>query len=606
MCGIVGIASTKEIESREWLKLGRDAIAHRGPDDAGLWWSQDTRVGLAHRRLSILDLSSAGHQPMHYENSECTLVFNGEIYNHQILRQELVDLGYMFTSHTDTEVVLASYDMWGIECLHRFKGMFAFALFDPACNRMFVARDRAGEKPLFYSHQNGAIRFGSELKALMADTAVLRNLNHRALDMYLSMGYISNSDCILAGFNKLPPAHYAIFDIETGALDVSSYWQLPLDVSSGSSPDNDLNLLKELEDLLEKSIGMQLLADVPVGILLSGGVDSSLITAIASRISPKVKTFTVGFSGYGSHDESSHARLIATHFNTEHIELDAGDVGPEMLIPLARQFDEPMVDSSMLPTELVSRLVRKHCTVALGGDGADELFGGYAHYSRILKSASITRYMPQIIGNTISSISSALLPQGFRGRNWLKSLSCDLKTGLPLVASLFDAKYRKRLLLDSNIDIHGECAEDIWRLRTPKSKDLLDRITRMDFTNYLPEDILVKIDRASMMNSLELRAPFLDSDIIEFAFSRVPERLKATSNKRKIILKMLAKKILPQGFDMQRKQGFSIPLEHWLKDGPWREFFSDILYNQHSVFDQKSVAGLFKGLDLGRGWLLRY
>ena len=593
MCGIVGVAATKSIESREWLALGRDAIAHRGPDGNGLWWSENGCVGLAHCRLSILDLSSAGHQPMYYQDSGCRLVFNGEIYNHQTLRRELVKLGYIFNSHTDTEVILAAYDRWGLECLSRFKGMFAFALFDPASNRLFVARDRAGEKPLFYSHQNGTFRFGSELKGLMADTTILRSLNPQALDMYLSIGYVPGSDCILDGFNKLPPAHYAIFDMTTGTLEVSSYWQLPLDISSGNNPDHDLNLLKELENLLEKSISMQLLADVPVGVLLSGGVDSSLITAIASRISPKVKTFTVGFSGYGSYDESSHARLISDAFKTDHIELDVGDVGPEMLIPLARQFDEPIVDSSMLPTYLVTRSAREHCTVLLGGDGADELFGGYPKYNHSLLRARRIGYVPQIM----RTIISALLPQEFnRAQSWL----WDFKTGLPPLSSIFNTKYRERLLLTSNVDISGMCTEEYWRLRTPKSQSLLDRTMRMDFTNYLSEDILVKIDRASMMNSLELRSPFLDSDIIEFAFSRVPERMKATSNQRKIILKMLAKKLLPQRFDMQRKKGFSIPLHHWLKGGLWREFFSDILYDQHSVFNQKVVEELFKDLDLGR------
>lgn len=600
MCGIVGIAANKLIESRDWLRLGSDAIAHRGPDDEGMWWSKDGLVGLAHRRLAIVDLSAGGHQPMHYEKSKCTLVFNGEIYNHESLRNELIEFGYTFNSRSDTEVILAAYDYWGVDCLNYLKGMYAFGLFDPKCNHLFLARDRAGEKPLFYNYKHGVIRFGSELKALMCDASLELHVNSKAMDMYLGMGYIPNSDCILDGFNKLPPAHYAIFNINSGILDVNSYWDLPPKFSGSSKAVNDSDLVDKLENLLEKSIGMQLLADVPVGILLSGGVDSSLITAIASRVSTKAKTFTVGFSGYGDYDETAHARLISDYFKTEHIELNAGDVGPDMLISLARQYDEPMVDSSMLPTYLVSRLVREHCTVALGGDGADELFGGYAHYSRILKSAKITSLIPKIAGDTISNMATYCLPQGVRGRNWLRALSCDLKTGLPLVSSLFDSNFREKLLLGSQFDTHGERAEDIWRGRIPISDCLLDRTTRMDFKNYLPEDILVKIDRASMLNSLELRAPFLDTDIIEFAFSEVPARLKANQDQRKIILKKLSSKLLPQGFDMQRKQGFSIPLGYWLKSGPWRDFFSEILYDRDSIFDQKAVIELFKGIDAGR------
>tara|TARA_B100000787_G_scaffold151224_1_gene124183 strand:+ start:208 stop:2079 length:1872 start_codon:yes stop_codon:yes gene_type:complete len=600
MCGIIGTASTTPIESRAWLKRGRDAIAHRGPDDAGLWWSDDGYVGFGHRRLSILDLSSAGHQPMEWKSTGCTLVFNGEIYNHHSLRDELVMLGYNFSSQCDTEVILAAYDKWGIDCLRHFKGMFAFALFDSRRKRLFLARDRAGEKPLFYSHKDGTIKFGSELKALMADDSFERRLSPRALDMYLGMGYISGADCILAGVNKLPPAHYAIFSLDSGTLDIDSYWDLPPKVSESCKSVNDSDLVDKLENLLEKSIRMQLLADVPVGILLSGGVDSSLITAIASRISTKVKTFTVGFSGHSDYDETAHARLISDYFKTEHIELNAGDVGPEILASLARQYDEPMVDSSMLPTYLVSSLVREHCTVALGGDGADELFGGYAHYSRILKSSKLTSLLPGIVGDNIASAATYCLPQGMRGRNWLRALSCDLKTGLPLIASLFDSRFREKLLLTSQLDISDENAEQIWRKRIPISDCLLDRTTRMDFKNYLPEDILVKIDRASMLNSLELRAPFLDTDIIEFAFSEVPSRLKANQNQRKIILKKLSAKLLPPEFDMQRKQGFSIPLGDWLKNGSWRDFFCATLYAEDSTFDQRAVKELFKGIDAGR------
>ena len=600
MCGLVGIASTKSIESRAWLTHGTDALAHRGPDDAGLWWSEDGCVGFGHRRLSILDLSPAGHQPMQDPSSGCTLVFNGEIYNHDFLRTQLVSLGHKFRSRSDTEVILAAYSEWGFSCLDHLKGMFAFVLFDPAARKIFMARDRAGEKPLFYSLLNGTLKFGSELKSLFCDESFPRNISARSLDIYLGMGYVPGSDCIIENVHKLPAGKFAVFDMLGGGIETMTYWRLPLKACSSEDPVNDDQLLDELEELLENSTRLQLLADVPVGILLSGGVDSSLITAIASRFSGQLKTFTVGFPSFGSHDETGHARLIANHFGTEHVELDAGNIGPEILVSLARQFDEPIVDSSMVPTYLVSQLVREHCTVALGGDGADELFGGYSHYSRNLKTAMVASYVPKLISKTIYEISTRLLPQGFRGRYGLRSLASDFERGLPLASSLFDEKYRKNLLLDSSLDISGESAEKIWKSRTPIVTGLLDRTTRMDFSNYLPEDILVKIDRASMMNSLELRAPFLSPDLIEFAFSRVPSRLKATTSQRKIILKRLAMKLLPSGFDLQRKQGFSIPLNQWLKSGPWREFFADILYDSQTIFNHRSVDELFKGIDSGR------
>jgi asparagine synthase (glutamine-hydrolysing) len=600
MCGIVGIASNKKIESRSWLERGRDSIAHRGPDGAGIWWDEDGRVGLAHRRLSIIDLSFAGHQPMHYAASKCTLVFNGEIYNHHALREQLITLGYTFNSNTDTEVILASYDRWGVDFLSHLKGMYAFALYDPKLGNLVLARDRAGEKPLFFSHEAGVIKFGSELKALLCDPTASRKLDAKSLDMYLGMGYVSGSNCILDCFHKLSPGHFAIFDMKSGDLKIQRYWNLPNPTSDKSKTLNLDALTKKLEGLLEASISRQLLADVPVGVLLSGGVDSSLVTALASRVSHNVRTFTVGFSGCGDFDESKHAHLIANHFNTEHLELDAGNIGPKMLIDLARQFDEPMVDSSMLPTYLVSRLVRDHCTVALGGDGADELFGGYMHYSKMLKSVNLRRVIPNSVGHTVSKLTNKYVPQGVRGRHFLSSLSCDFRRGLPVVASLFDSKYRQKLTQNFGIAEKHSFSEEIWNSRIPSTDCLLDRITRMDFMNYMPEDILVKIDRSSMLSSLELRAPFLDSEIIEFAFSEVPSRFKADENQRKILLKKLSEKLLPAEFDRQRKQGFSLPLMQWLKGGVWRDFFVEILLSEESIFNKECIQELFRGIDKGR------
>ena len=372
MCGIVGIVSNTPQAQRLWLAIGRDAMTHRGPDDAGEWWSADGRVGLAHRRLAIIDLSLAGHQPMHDASGALTIIFNGEIYNFADLRNELVAKGHAFRSHSDTEVILAAYREWGTECLGRLNGMFAFALFDEGQQTVFLARDRAGEKPLFYSHLNGVLRFASELKALLADPASPRQIDPVALDCYLAMGYVPGDRCILQGFNKLPPAHALLFHLKTGHVKIWRYWQLPELGDAAQGPVDEAALLDELEALLEGAVRQQMVADVPLGVLLSGGVDSSLITAMAVRASSRVQTFTVGFPGHGKLDETKHARLIARHFGTRHTELMAEDVSADLLPRLARQFDEPIVDSSMIPTFLVSQLVRQHCTVALGGDGGDE------------------------------------------------------------------------------------------------------------------------------------------------------------------------------------------------------------------------------------------
>lgn len=597
MCGIVGIVSNSPQAQRAWLAIGRDAMTHRGPDDAGEWWSGDGRVGLAQRRLAIIDLSPAGHQPMHDASGTLSIVFNGEIYNFADLRKELIAKGHSFRSHSDTEVILAAYREWGTDCLSRFNGMFAFALFDARQHTVFIARDRAGEKPLFYHQANGVLRFASELKALFADPALTRCIDPEALDCYLAMGYVPGDRCMLQGFHKLPPAHALLFDLQTGQAKIWRYWQLP-ELATAQGTLEESALLDELEALLEDAVRRQMVADVPVGVLLSGGVDSSLITAMAVRASSQVQTFTIGFPGHGMLDETEHARLIARHFGTRHTELMAEDATANLLPRLARQFDEPMADSSMIPTFLVSQLVRQHCTVALGGDGGDELFGGYGHYSRLQWMQKNLGAIPLPLRNGIALAAEKLLPVGIKGRNWLQGLGGDLEKGLPLMASCFDATTRG-CLLAAQSGWYAQ-AEDVLRSRLPVHPDLLQRATRMDFSNYLAEDILVKVDRASMLNSLELRAPLLDYRVIEFAFGKVPSHLKATAQDKKILLKRLTARVLPPEFDRQRKQGFSIPLGEWLKGGAFKALFNEVLRDPECSFDAGTVDGLLRGQDRGR------
>ena len=599
MCGLVGIASRLPVENRVWLAIGRDAIRHRGPDDAGEWWSSDGRVGLGHRRLSILDLSLAGHQPMRSDAHGLIIVFNGEIYNFRELRTELEQNGYAFQSSSDTEVLLSAYDAWGVDCLSHLNGMFAFALYDQRRQVLFIARDRAGEKPLFYHQEQGTLRFASELKALLADPCLVRRIDAQSLDCYLAMGYIPGDKCILSGFNKLPPAHAMTFDLMTGKSNIWRYWHLPkLSPNSSDGQVDETALVDRLEELLEDAVRKQLVADVPVGILLSGGVDSSLITAMAVRASRQVNTFTIRFPGHGALDETEHARLISRHFETTHTELIAEPTTADLLPSLARQFDEPMADSSMIPTFLVSQLVQKRCTVALGGDGGDELFGGYSHHSRLLWMQRQLGYIPRSLRRIVSSGAEHILPVGYKGRNWLQGLGTDLRKGLPLIATYFDASIRRRLL--NHVTNYELVAESVRMARIPDNDDLLQRATRLDFSDYLAEDILVKVDRSSMLNSLEVRAPLLDYRIIEFAFGMVPSNLKATPLKKKVLLKRLAARLLPPEFDRQRKQGFSIPLAEWLKGGAFRDMFHAVLLDKSSLFDQTAVRGLLKGQAQGR------
>lgn len=599
MCGIVGLLSREPATGLVSLAAGRDTISHRGPDDAGEWWSADRRVGLAHRRLSIIDLSHSAHQPMQAAGGDLTIVFNGEIYNFRDLRGELEGKGHLFRTTSDTEVILAAYLEWGLDCLSHFNGAFAFALFDARKQRLFMARDRAGEKPLFYSLVNGTIRFASELKALMADPAFSRKINEESLDCYLAMGYAPGDRCILRDVKKLPPAHAMVFHLGKGEFRTWCYWKIPDFAPIGSAAASESELIPELESLLEDSVRHQMVADVPVGILLSGGVDSSLITAMAARATPKARTFTVRFPGYGSYDETEHARLIARHFGTEHTELDVSEISVDLLPRLAGQFDEPIVDSSMIPTFLVSQLIRSHCKVALGGDGGDELFGGYTHYSRLLKIQPWLKHIPAGPRALAARSAESWLPVGLKGRNWIQGLGADLDRGLPLIASYFDRSIRPRLL--GRLGNWPLVAEAIREQRIPATSDLLQRATRMDFENYLAEDILVKVDRASMLNSLEIRAPMLDYRIVEFAFGKVPSHLKATSSSRKILLKRLCGRLLPAGFDQSRKQGFSIPLADWLKSGIWLDYFREVLLGGgDSFFDRRVVEGLLEGQAKGR------
>jgi len=423
MCGIVGYASIDRPFPLPLLLQMRDALRHRGPDDEGVWRSEDGRVALGHRRLAIIDLSPAGRQPMTDSSGRLQIVFNGEIYNYQDLRRELETRNHVFRTATDTEVILEAYLEWGDDCLRHLNGMFALALYDRAERRLLLARDRAGEKPLFYRCNEGTVIFGSELKALLADPSCPRVLDPEALDFYLAFGYVPGDRCLLAGIQKLPQGNALAFDLTSGQMRTWAYWELP---PPANDPVAEDELVDELERILLDSVRLRLIADVPVGIMLSGGVDSSLVVAMAARAtSRRVKTFTITFPGHGSFDEAPYAREVARHFDTEHVELAAEMATVDLLPELARQYDEPIADSSMVPTYLVSRLIRREATVALGGDGGDELFGGYWQHTWVQQQARMGGWIPRPAKRLARSAVSRLLPVGTKGRNYLFGLTAD-------------------------------------------------------------------------------------------------------------------------------------------------------------------------------------
>lgn len=596
MCGIAGYASTSEsVRHQEWLLSASNKLSHRGPDDSGVWFTEGKSVGLAHRRLAIFDLSPLGAQPMSTPDRSITITFNGEIYNFLELRKQLSGLGYGFRSTSDTEVILAAYQQWGQNMLSKLIGMFAFAIVDMRRNEIFIARDRAGEKPLYYRVAKNSFSFASELRALAENSGLSLNVNLRSLEHYLAYGYSPGSETLLDKHFKLPPGHFMIVDLETLHFDLRRYWDVPsFDSQLSNSRDE---LADELEELLADSVSMQLAADVPVGILLSGGLDSSLITAFAARHGGLVNTFTVAMTDSPSLDESAHANLIANHFSTNHTVLSSELADSALIESIAAHIGEPIADSSIIPTYLVAREVKKSCTVALGGDGGDELFGGYSHYQMQLKHSRQHGRLAWLFAGVISSGAENFLPLGFPGRNMMMSLQREKSVQFSTAATHFDNLSRKRLLSSLTLEPRGP--ERFRSSSFPCESDLVRCSTLFDFRNYLPEDILVKVDRASMMNSLEVRAPFLDHRLIEFAFSKVPSSQKVTETNKKILLKSVAERLLPAEFDHNRKQGFSIPLAAWLKRGPIREMFWSHLASSDSMFNVRFVEKMLRNQDLG-------
>ncbi|HEX7153269.1 MAG TPA: asparagine synthase (glutamine-hydrolyzing) [Thermoanaerobaculia bacterium] len=590
MCGISGIAATT-IDALT-LEQMASALKHRGPDSRGA--AMLDHVGLAHARLAIIDLSPGGHQPMRDADGEICVTYNGEIYNFVELREELRARGHEFRSSSDTEVLIAAYREWGRECLRRLQGMFAFALFDARDGTLLLARDRAGEKPLFWWHTPGKLAFASELKAIAVDSSFPRTISIEGLDAYLAYGYTMGTQSIFEGVHKLAPAHALLYDTRRDTIETWPYWELPAPAHSGAS---DEELLAELERLLSDAVRRQLLAaDVPVGILLSGGIDSSLITALASRaLSKPVKTFTVTFPGHARFDEGPRARMVARHFGTEHTDLVAESASLDVLPLLARQFDDPIADHAMIPTYLVSAMIREHAKVALTGDGGDELFGGYPHYVMLAQQDRVARLLPRFVRRRIAHAADRFLPVGFRGRNHLTALGGDDGHGIAHVNLYFDSASRRRLV-PALASRSGASPEQL-RLRAANGGSLLRRAQQADFRTTLPDGYLVKVDRASMLRSLETRAPFLDQRLIEFAFGRVPDRLKVRGSETKVLPRRLAKKLLPPELDMRRKQGFTMPLGAWFANG-WGAMVEEVL--SQSLFDRAFVNELLEGQRRGR------
>lgn len=599
MCGIAGVVNYWGAIDLGLLERKGRLLAHRGPDQAGVWQSECRRVGFAHQRLSVVDLSAASRQPMVSPDGECAIVFNGEIYNFKDVRSELEHLGFRFCSSGDTEVVLTAYRAWGEDCLQHLNGMFAFAIFDQrgagGDGSLFVARDRAGEKPFYYSHSNATFDFASELKAIDHDGQI----DLQALNFYLALGYVPADRCLFQGVRKLPPAHCGRLDLATGELSIRRYWSLPEnrpDAKAGGS-----ELAAEAGSLIKDSVRLRLVADVPVGVLLSGGLDSSLVAAAAAQVSSTpVETFTISLPG-SSLDEAEHAQKVASYFGTRHHVLPLERPSLSQLDRIALLIDEPIADSSLLPAWLVFGLARKKVTVALGGDGGDELFGGYADYTTSLADQRRWGWLPPAMLRLLGG-AAAQLPAGVRGRNRVASLREGPLRQMIWGRPYFDVALRRRIMTENARAALGtriEAPEEFLSGLYEQGRDPVDCMTRAHFGSILPDDFLVKVDRASMMHSLEVRAPFLDHRLIEFAFSKVPSEWKVKDGESRRLQRILARQWLPADLDVNRKQGFSIPINEWLRSEGERPLM-ERMEGLPEEIDMDEVRSLVKGHLKGR------
>jgi asparagine synthase (glutamine-hydrolysing) len=588
MCGICGIVNFAGAPvGAEVLGRMTDLLAHRGPDAAGYHYERG--VGLGHRRLSIIDLDN-GQQPLANEDESVWIVFNGEIYNYLELRAFLQSKGHCFRTRSDTEVIVHLYEELGEECFARLHGMFAIALFDRTRKRVVLARDRIGKKPLFYSYANSTLVFGSESKAVVASGYCHAEIDPTAICDYFTFLYIPSPKSIYRDVHKIAPAQYAVFS-ENG-VRFQPYWDLRFASAEEKSDEEWSDLVR---DALLQAVRCRLMSEVPLGGFLSGGVDSSAVVACMARLLDRpVTTCTVGFDEH-QYSEVEHARTLARHVDAKHHQSIVHPDAVDVVARLAWHFDEPFADSSAVPTYYVSKAAREHVTVALSGDGGDESFAGYRRYQRETATNRIRSIFPTAIQrNLIRPLANSYphlggLPALARGKALLKRVAQDPLEGYltritvpEMLRTALISKDLKRELRD--YDPLEQFREHYRRAGTD---DLLSRIQYLDVKTYLPEDICVKVDRASMAVSLEVRSPLLDHTLMELA-ARIPSSAKLRHGSGKYVFKKAVEEMLPAGFLNRRKQGFGLPVAEWFR-GVLKEFAQDTLFDSNSWLDVKSM-----------------
>ncbi|MDR3531277.1 MAG: asparagine synthase (glutamine-hydrolyzing) [Rhodopila sp.] len=598
MCGVVGILlDPRATDPRKLhaIEMMTAQLYHRGPDDSGLWMDREAGIALGHRRLAIIDLSEAGHEPMPSPSGTLMMTYNGEVYNFAELRSELAAQGYRFRGHCDAEVMLAAFECFGVEpAVQRFAGMFAFAVWNRREHVLHLVRDRMGKKPLYVALIDGALVFASELRAILAFPGFQPSVDHNALSMVLRQGWIPDQQCVWKDVFKLPPGtmlsvrpdELAYLDVEGLRQRVRSWWSLSTVAESGQR-----NLLcadvaeieDELDRLLRICVSERMLSDVPLGAFLSGGIDSSVVVALMQAQSARpVRTFTIGFDETG-YNEADAAAAVASHLGTEHMAFHITPIEARAVIPeLPKIWDEPFADESQIPTLLVSRLARQHVTVALSGDGGDETFGGY---TRHFVSASVAPFfsLPSGVRRVAATTLRALSPDVMQGLLRVLPLSSSVRRALGrgdlrkfsgIIGAADDGELYQRLTAFDGDRVAGR-PDSVGAAGMPLLPDLLSRLLYRDMLGYLPGNILVKVDRASMAVALEARCPLLDHRLIEFAW-RLPSNLKVRGGKGKFLLRRILGRYVPEALYERPKHGFNVPIGEWLK-GPLREWAEELL-----------------------------
>lgn len=588
MCGIAGkvYLDGGEIKASE-IKTMTTAIAHRGPDDEGIYISKNHKVGLGNRRLAIIDLSKNGHMPMEFKD-RYWITYNGEIYNFQAEREKLTKKGYKFSSNTDTEVILVLYDYYKERCLDHLRGMFAFAIYDDVEKTIFMARDRIGKKPLKYFFKENVFIFASELKAILTQKEVKAEPDFSAIHDYLTYGYVPSPSTGFKNINKLEPGHYLTLNLKNKRFKKIKYWEPDF---SGKLSLSENEWKKKILDTLSESVKLRMISDVPIGAFLSGGVDSSAIVATMAKLSNKpVKTFTIGFKEK-HYDEREFAKMVSKKYKTDHTELMAEVNSVETLPELVTQYEEPFADSSSMVTFMVSRLARKYVAVILNGDGGDENFAGYERYAKIKRDVFLERAFGRF-----KPLYSLVRPVK-RADAYLKKMQKDLSERFISYNFYFSNKEKEALYLNKLAKFKKINSYNFYRQKFKESRtmDIRDAGLYADLTSYLPEDLLVKVDIASMAVSLEARSPLLDHNMIELA-AKIPFHLKVKGIKGyKYIFKKALEGIVPEENLYRPKKGFSIPLSKWFESDLNKYASSKLLRRRARVlgyFSKDYISGM--------------